>query len=152
MICLWKRFIRSINQLIPAWRQGQQLEAKKINEAATDKAADTTIVYQLAQPRSQSTTPTRELMVVGGPQCGTTFSLWGEKVLIGRSETNHIMLFDENISRTHIMITFTNNKDLVEDLGSLNGTLINGYPLLGHRQLQVGDRITLGSTVLEYRG
>jgi pSer/pThr/pTyr-binding forkhead associated (FHA) protein len=50
------------------------------------------------------------------------------------------------------MITFTNNKDLVEDLGSLNGTLINGYPLLSHRQLQVGDRITLGSTVLEYRG
>jgi pSer/pThr/pTyr-binding forkhead associated (FHA) protein len=41
---------------------------------------------------------------------------------------------------------------VVSDLGSTNGTMVNDAPVSGARRLEEGDRITIGRSVLEFRG
>jgi hypothetical protein len=119
--------------------------------AEVDK--DTTIVFHLRQQKQGLTIlPVRSLIVLDGSDKGATFTLWGDKVLVGRRETNHVVLHDDKVSRVHLAITWADGQDYVEDLDSLNGTWLNGYRFQGKKPLQAGDRIVLGSTTLEYRG
>ena len=73
-------------------------------------------------------------------------------VLVGRRETNHVVLHDDRVSRVHLAIAWSDGQEYVEDLGSLNGTWLNGRRFQGKEPLKVGDKIVLGATTLEYRG
>ncbi len=65
--------------------------------------------------------------------------------IMGRSRSADVFVDDHSASRKHARITVSSDETRVEDLGSKNGTLVNGERLSGSRRLQVGDRITIGS-------
>jgi pSer/pThr/pTyr-binding forkhead associated (FHA) protein len=91
-----------------------------------------------------------ELVVVSGPDQGRSFSLTAQSV-IGRDPTATVHLTDDEVSRRHAIVTVGEGPPMIEDLGSFNGTRLNGGRLDTESQLSVGDQIELGQTVLELR-
>jgi pSer/pThr/pTyr-binding forkhead associated (FHA) protein len=69
---------------------------------------------------------------------------------IGRSSSNRLVVDDEMASREHARIVSSGSVHTLYDLGSANGTLVNGQPVT-QRVLQIGDRITVGSVTLTAR-
>jgi pSer/pThr/pTyr-binding forkhead associated (FHA) protein len=73
------------------------------------------------------------------------FEIRGVKWKIGRDPTNQIIIDDDPYtSRFHAWITCEEGHFFVEDLGSTNGTLLNGQPLVRRRPLVNGDRLRIG--------
>ena len=70
--------------------------------------------------------------------------------MIGRLPEYDVVLSDPGASREHAEIRRVGGAFVVADLGSTNATLVNGHPMAEHA-LADGDRITIGSTVLEFR-
>lgn len=73
-------------------------------------------------------------------------------VTIGRDPKTELPLQDEGISRRHCRIAFDKEKNafFIEDLGSTNGTLLNGKRLQATKKLEAGDRIYLGACVVKF--
>jgi pSer/pThr/pTyr-binding forkhead associated (FHA) protein len=74
---------------------------------------------------------------------GQDFPL-SDPLLIGRAKSNHIALDDDWISAQHVRLHRQNGAWLAEDLGSTNGTRVNGNPLTGAAQVEAGDVLDLG--------
>jgi pSer/pThr/pTyr-binding forkhead associated (FHA) protein len=68
---------------------------------------------------------------------------------VGRSLGADIVVADEAVSRTHATFRVDGQTLVVEDLGSSNGTLVNGEPIDSPCRLAPGDIVTVGSTELE---
>lgn len=77
-------------------------------------------------------------------------SLTSSPVTVGRLSNNDIVLSDANVSRRHAEFRSDGDKWVLTDLGSTNGSLINGRPASQH-QLKDADRLTFGSTDLVFR-
>jgi len=71
-------------------------------------------------------------------------------VTIGRMADSEVVLKDKGASRRHAQIRLKAGDATITDLGSTNGTRLNGQTIQS-RPLEDGDRITIGSTVLEFR-
>jgi len=70
---------------------------------------------------------------------------------LGRAHSNDLCYpEDASLSRRHLTIEKDGDSWSVTDLGSKNGTLINGIRLAGKRRLRVGDRITVGQLLISY--
>ncbi|MBX9670631.1 MAG: FHA domain-containing protein [Candidatus Obscuribacterales bacterium] len=68
---------------------------------------------------------------------------------IGRDQTNNISITNDHyISRHHSWVLQMQGGYWIEDLGSTNGTLVNGELLGERRQINPGDRLTIGKTEL----
>jgi NHLM bacteriocin system ABC transporter ATP-binding protein len=65
-------------------------------------------------------------------------------VAIGRAKENDLRLFDPSVSRRHARLFFQAGQVILQDLGSANGTLVNGHLLTTPLALQPGDRVQLG--------
>ena len=68
----------------------------------------------------------------------------GEEVIFGRQSESTVQFEHERVSRRHAAVRRYGNQIVVEDLGSRNGTLVNGQPTTGPRRLSVGDVIQVG--------
>jgi pSer/pThr/pTyr-binding forkhead associated (FHA) protein len=79
-----------------------------------------------------------------------SFSIEKDLVVIGRSRDCDITLLDERVSRQHTEIYFDGDAFLVSDLGSYNGTLLNGKLLENTRPLQQGDQLQIGPVTLRF--
>ena len=81
---------------------------------------------------------------------GQSFEVTEEITTIGRSLENHVQLGDLSVSRKHAKITRNGNSYYLEDLGSQNGTWVNGHPLDPGFQIEIkeGDIITFGHVLL----
>jgi len=55
---------------------------------------------------------------------------------------------DTSVSRRHAQLRFQDDGLIIEDLGSANGTLVNGRPISEPTLIQDGDEVTLGETIL----
>lgn len=66
-------------------------------------------------------------------------------VSVGRASTNDITIIDDSLSRLHARITIREGTASVEDLGSMNGTQVNGVRITGRQPLKVGDVIRFGN-------
>lgn len=75
--------------------------------------------------------------------------LSGERMTVGRLASCDITLADANVSREHAAFVREGAGWAIEDLGSTNGTLLNGQPCTWSR-LRDGDRITIGTSELTY--
>ncbi|HQU93450.1 MAG TPA: FHA domain-containing serine/threonine-protein kinase [Pyrinomonadaceae bacterium] len=90
------------------------------------------------------------LNVVAGPQTGRTFTFdQHDTFMIGRSEDSHFCLpHDRFFSRHHCIVEIAPPQAFLRDLGSTNGTFVNGLRVES-TYLKHGDRIQGGETVLE---
>lgn len=87
------------------------------------------------------------LIVRTGPNPGMVFDLTKEVTLFGRDVTNDIVLGDAEVSRQHARLTHTPGGYVLEDLGSTNGSFVNGERLIAPRALNPGDMIGFGENV-----
>ncbi|MEW6566612.1 MAG: FHA domain-containing protein [Chloroflexota bacterium] len=87
------------------------------------------------------------LIVRTGPNPGMLFDLMKDVTVLGRDVANDIVLSDSEISRQHARLSRTPGGYLLEDLGSTNGTFVNGERLVAPRVLNHGDVIGLGENV-----
>jgi hypothetical protein len=74
---------------------------------------------------------------------GERFAL-RDPFVIGRSKANDIALDDDWVSAQHLRLRRYNGSWLAEDLGSTNGTRVNGHPLTGAAPVHAGDVLDLG--------
>ncbi|WP_225414063.1 FHA domain-containing protein [Stigmatella hybrida] len=81
-----------------------------------------------------------------GPQEGQEISFDEDEVRIGRAAENEIVLHEHGVSRRHLRILARGGKYFVVELGSANGTLLNGKPLPQQKEqeLRGGDRLVVG--------
>ena len=80
---------------------------------------------------------------------GMAVAIAGE-ITLGRDDTCTIAIQDDSyVSTLHLRIYDYDGQPMVEDLGSTNGTFHNGNRLHGSKLLQPGDRIQVGTTVIE---
>lgn len=89
------------------------------------------------------------LKFISGKYQGGEFPLKGDKqLIIGRSSELDMVLVEDMVSRKHAKITLTSGKITIEDLGSTNGTFVNGEKVKTSR-LKEGDRILIGTSILK---
>lgn len=107
-----------------------------------------------AAPKKMSRRALRQLpktlTVTHGKQAGLQLPL-GEGILIGRSSDCQLLLDDDYVSTRHARISRTPTGYQVEDLGSTNGTWVNGSRAVGQMPARLGDRIQIGNVVMEVR-
>jgi DNA-binding CsgD family transcriptional regulator len=74
-----------------------------------------------------------------------------DRITIGKAAENDVVLDDSMVSRLHAVVERYASGWVVRDLGSRNGTYVNGDRIVGDRALRPGDEIRLGETKLTYR-
>ena len=89
-----------------------------------------------------------QLVMRSGPIPGATYPLEGDQLTIGRDSSNAVAINDAEISRKHARLTFQGGKYVIEDLGSTNGTFINGQRLSGPFVLKSGDVVSFGEQIV----
>ena len=87
---------------------------------------------------------TYQLVMRSGPSVGKAYPLERAEAFVGRDLNNDIVINDPEISRRHARLYAQGNGYVLEDLGSTNGTFVNGQRLLGPYVLRPGDTITFG--------
>jgi ABC transport system ATP-binding/permease protein len=90
------------------------------------------------------------LRVVSGPAAGRTVDI-DEEVVIGREDTD-LEIDDDELSRRHAVVRRHANRLQVEDLGSTNGTFVDGNRIAEPTLLGGGAEIKIGTTVLVVEG
>ena len=89
------------------------------------------------------------LKFISGKYQGGEFPLKADKqIVIGRSSELDMVLVEDMVSRKHAKITLAGGKITIEDLGSTNGTFVNGEKVKTAR-LKEGDRILVGTSILK---
>lgn len=126
------------------------------NMPQNDKTADATCVFRV--PSSDVTVPdlmtnvritAPVLSIVKGPQTGAAFELEDDVTTIGRDPANGILLNDMTVSRSHARIIREGLGARIEDLGSLNGTWVDGA-IVNAAPLHDGSSVQIGTFTLIY--
>ena len=89
------------------------------------------------------------LLVLQGPDKGRRFELPDAPALVGR-ESRSLPLTDNTVSRRHCELLPSNGDWVVRDLGSSNGTYVNGGRVTGTAHLNVGDQLRVGGTLMVF--
>ena len=77
---------------------------------------------------------------------------FGRRILVGRAPSADLRLDDPRVSRLHARIEMRDDGVYVEDLGSRNGTAVDGGPVTEPRRLEVDDEVTVGTAAIVFRG
>lgn len=89
------------------------------------------------------------LKFISGKYQGGEFALEpNQELIIGRSSDLEMVLIEDMVSRQHARITTTNDEIIIEDLGSTNGTFVNGEKIT-RCKLKEGDRILIGTSIIK---
>lgn len=89
-----------------------------------------------------------QFVMRSGPTPGATFALEGDQLTVGRDSANGVSINDAEVSRKHSRLTFQGGKYVIEDLGSTNGTFVNGQRLTAPAVLKSGDVVSLGEQIV----
>lgn len=103
--------------------------------------------FTLSPPPGPSQGMTAYVVLERGPTPDKRYDITAVTNTIGRSPQNEIVINDPEMSRRHAQIVQQGNSFTVSDLGSTNGTFVNGQRCTGATPLRHGDRIEFGDTV-----
>ena len=95
--------------------------------------------------------PQLTLMIVEGHEAGREFAV-SDTTVVGRDPAADLVIPDSEVSSKHASFVLADGGVAVEDLGSTNGTFVNGERVTRAQQLKPGDRVQFGGTVIEVRG
>jgi DNA-binding NtrC family response regulator len=124
-----------------------------MNERMTNKPGEMATIRRTRFSRPPAAGSAFVITVVEGPDAGLVVSLDATgptRALLGQSPVCTIRLTDREVSRRHAALTVQDTKLVVLDLGSTNGTTVNGV-LVKEAALQGGEAIRIGSSVLSVR-
>ena len=89
------------------------------------------------------------LKVIGGKHHGKVISLSSNRFIIGREQDCHLRPNSELVSRHHCVFNLDEYALQLRDLGSTNGTFVNGERIKGRAKLKMGDRVHVGKLEFE---
>ena len=90
---------------------------------------------------------TFQIIIKKGPTPGRMVELTQDDITMGREASNSLQIEDRGLSRSHARLTRSGSGYNLQDLGSTNGTFVNGKAVSGVYALQNGDIISLGESV-----
>ena len=93
------------------------------------------------------TATTHQLIMHSGPTPNKVFELTQPVIFIGRDFSNEIVINDPEVSRKHARLTAQTGGYVLEDMGSTNGTFVNGQRLLGPHLMRDGELVSFGENV-----
>jgi uncharacterized protein YraI len=96
--------------------------------------------------------PQLQVVVHAGPLAGKGYPIRGEAITFGRDPDNAISWDDSQVSRHHARLIRRQKQLVIQDLGSTNGTLVNGKPIESEHVLQPADIISIGASVFGVKG
>lgn len=131
--------LRPRGQAQPRKQPARPARKEKEKQAAAGKAE--------APGRGQP----KKIVVTGGARSGSSHALSSEPVTIGRDKDATFVLSDEYASSRHARLFPRNGQWLVEDLGSTNGTYLDGSRVNEPVPVPCGVPIRIGKTILELR-
>ncbi len=89
------------------------------------------------------------LVGIEGKVQGQSWPVTAEGLRLGRQRGNEVRIDDLGVSRQHARLVPHDGALWLQDLGSRNGVFVNGARVVGQRQVEAGDRIALGTHILE---
>jgi pSer/pThr/pTyr-binding forkhead associated (FHA) protein len=89
------------------------------------------------------------VLTLSGPEGKHRFAMVGDEIIIGRAPSCDIAIGHKSISRRHLRIAMEDDHFVAEDLGSQNGTRINGKKIAGPTAFQKGDKLQMSDFSIE---
>jgi pSer/pThr/pTyr-binding forkhead associated (FHA) protein len=135
---------RESTTLMPAWQPPPAAPAGGVAETAP--------MDNKAQPMTGTAPGTgreAELTIETGPDAGHSHRAGDRALRLGRSPDNDIILRDPATSGHHARVERRGETFWIVDLGSTNGTLVNGEPIQ-EKELNSGDRVTIGQNAVQF--
>ena len=123
---------------------GRRSTSPKAPKAKGAKAPKST------KARRGPSVPTRLVLIEPAERAGAEFAL-GAELTVGRAGGCSIVLDEQYVSQVHCRIFVRDGSVFAEDLGSTNGTWVNGSRAVGQMPARLGDRIQIGNVVMEVR-
>lgn len=90
------------------------------------------------------------IVQIYGDEIGRRVTFGNRDITVGRDHDNELPLHLSTVSRRHARLFQTDTTCCVEDLGSTNGTFVNGDPVTGTRELYSGDLVKIGGAVFKF--
>ncbi|HAM16428.1 MAG TPA: hypothetical protein DCP91_11370 [Eggerthellaceae bacterium] len=121
-------------------------------QAAGSGVSSATIIDRKPQAATIIDTPKTgdTLTVKAGANRGATYDLPEADVVIGRDPKGYIVVDDGKVSGKHLKLSYNGSEWSALDLGSTNGTYLNGQRMTGQQVLSNGDTIKIGDTILVF--
>lgn len=114
----------------------------------TKDSADRTVITAIHNISPDSDTKRAYILFLTGPLVGKIHLLEEGTTSLGRSNDVDVAINDTRISRHHVTLHTNGDKVAIEDLGSTNGTYVNGHRIKGMTELHDGDKIQLSSNTI----
>lgn len=124
-------------------------DVRRTTDSAISQESTIIPAAEASRARRKAGLPDPRIVVVTSQSLrpGMPFVLEGAGLTIGRSSDNDIVLDDDFVSSHHARVS---PPSTLLDLGSTNGTLVNGSRISGRTRLSAGDRIRFGETEFRY--
>jgi predicted component of type VI protein secretion system len=88
-----------------------------------------------------------QFVMRSGPNPGKVYQLEASEIIVGRDSTSGVAINDGEISRKHAKLSLHGAAYVIQDLGSTNGTFVNGQRLTGTQVLNPGDSVSFGENI-----
>ncbi len=136
---------RESTTLMPVWQPPPAAPA-------ASEVAQTMAIDSKTQPMAGAVAGTgrqAELTIESGPDGGHAHRIGDNALRLGRSPDNDVILRDPATSGHHARLERRGDQFWIVDLGSTNGTLVNGEPIQ-EKELNHGDRVTIGQNAVHF--
>lgn len=125
-----------------------EIKASDTSELTGFVETEETLIVDVLPGNSRSTSQQAYLVVLAGNKVGEMVKV-GDGLCVGRGDESNFQLNDHGVSRAHLAIKpRPDGAVAVSDLGSRNGTFLNGIQIKSDMVLKDGDKIHIGSTVI----
>ena len=149
LIALWV-FVFFVVYAVRSDLFGQRVKKLAAPGRPTEPAKSVFLTAAVPTPAS-SFTGGLVLGITSGPKAGESVALTSDAVTIGRSSDSSIVIRDDYTSTHHARLEFKNGNWVLSDLGSTNGTFVEGKKITEATKISLAQSFTIGATTFEIR-